>query len=189
MEADYAAISEFVETNLDRFAKVISEGDHARLRHFWRHGEYEMALEGLVLELIGLDIQLSEAEYEVGLELVRSMGMDEHQSFDRKFWPKMLRGADQVAAGTIAEVQTNERGARVPAEGSGVPGADSGGPSKKEALSQPDIPRRGSHADRNFTPRSSYPACRASSSCQNSAADSRLRSLAGHGATSKTATD
>ena len=69
--------------------KISAEGA-AQVAHYLEHGEPEMALEGLVLELIQADETPPEFVFVVWENLARRMRLNEDPVFDGEFWRKFM---------------------------------------------------------------------------------------------------
>lgn len=58
------------------------------VRHYLRHAEYELALEGLILDIMTVypaGINVDWAEY---LKIARELSLHEESTFDPQFWDK-----------------------------------------------------------------------------------------------------
>ena len=58
--------------------------------HYNEHGEFEMAFEGLVIELIKADAAPDSFDYEEWCGLLRAIGLDQEQVFDVEIWNKFI---------------------------------------------------------------------------------------------------
>lgn len=60
------------------------------IQHYVEHDEYEMAFEGLFIELMGLKFFASNTDLSNYIELARNLGLDHDSVFDENFWPKFI---------------------------------------------------------------------------------------------------
>jgi len=65
--------------------------------HFLNHGEYEMAFEGLVLELIAVGLAPSSFDANAWVSLGRELGLEQESVLDGEFWQKFQTWKDRVA--------------------------------------------------------------------------------------------
>lgn len=61
------------------------------VRHYLDHDEYEMAFEGLFLDLIAHGSITSCDKLDVYLALGRSLNLEKESVLDGQFWPKLMR--------------------------------------------------------------------------------------------------
>ena len=69
---------------------ILPEDAIKEVDHFFGHGEYEMAFEGLVIELMKADVVPHNYDYDEWCTLMRSLKLDDESSFDGEFWSKFL---------------------------------------------------------------------------------------------------
>ena len=69
-------------------APLLSEDAAKGVLHYLEHGEPEMALEGLVLELIAANAAPAGIEFTVWEALARELHLDDEPIFDGEFWRK-----------------------------------------------------------------------------------------------------
>ena len=69
-------------------SKIISKDAIKEIKHFYEHGEYEMALEGLIIELMKSNVVPDNYNYTEWCELIQSIGLDEEPNFYGDFWVK-----------------------------------------------------------------------------------------------------
>jgi hypothetical protein len=67
---------------------LISEDAAEGVRHYLEHGEHEMALEGLALELIAAKAAPAGIEFSAWEALARELHLDDEPTFDGDFWRK-----------------------------------------------------------------------------------------------------
>ena len=60
------------------------------IMHYFDHDEYEMAYEGLLIDLIKANRRPSNFEFGVWRELAVDLGLDRETVFDSRLWPKFL---------------------------------------------------------------------------------------------------
>ena len=70
--------------------QLIAEDGAKEVQHFYDQGEFEMAFEGLVLELISADVAPSDISYGEWIALGKALKLDEESIFVGDFWDKFL---------------------------------------------------------------------------------------------------
>jgi hypothetical protein len=78
-------------------SQLISDEAAREVKHYYDHGEFEMAFEGLVLELMQANKIPSDYDYNSWCELARDLGLDVDSVFDGDFWPKFLAWGEKMA--------------------------------------------------------------------------------------------
>ena len=84
-------LSRYIEVSKN----IISSEAYLEISHFYNHGEYEMAFEGLIIELIQeakypQDFESSEWE-NLGMEF----GFDKESVFDYDIWNKFIKWSSE----------------------------------------------------------------------------------------------
>ncbi len=67
---------------------LISEDGLQEVKHFFEHDEYEMAFEGLVIELMTINKYPEQYNYEEWKNMALKFGLDKESVFDGEFWNK-----------------------------------------------------------------------------------------------------
>ena len=75
---------------IDNCRRILPNDVIKEVQHFYEHCEYEMALEGLVIELIKADIAPANYNYDEWRELMQNIGLDKEPNFDGEFWSKFV---------------------------------------------------------------------------------------------------
>ena len=84
-------VRSFLSAQLAAHADSLAEDDLAKISNFLHHDEYEMALEGLVLELARQGIKPTEADAALWLTHARRLGCDAEPAFDPDFGSKLIQ--------------------------------------------------------------------------------------------------
>ncbi|MDY6930104.1 MAG: MafI family immunity protein [Pseudomonadota bacterium] len=77
-----------IQTLLNRFVGLLDTETVESVQHYLDHSEYELAFEGLFIELMKVDAVLEKDESEIYLKLAMELGLDRDSVFDGKFWEK-----------------------------------------------------------------------------------------------------
>ena len=87
-----AILGEFISLS-ERFLR---NNELDEVRHYYEHGEYEMAFEGLLIELTSLGIYPDNFKFSKWKEIAIHYGLDKESIFDEFIWEKFMRwGADK----------------------------------------------------------------------------------------------
>lgn len=70
--------------------EYLDEDANKEVWHFFTHGEYEMSLEGLLIEMINLQKYPRNISIDTINELVRYYHLDDESVFDYEFWQKYI---------------------------------------------------------------------------------------------------
>jgi hypothetical protein len=81
-------IEETIGHVINECESLISEDSYKEVKHFYEHGEYEMAFEGLALELMQLDRRPVNFDYKSWCGIIKEMKLDQESVFDAEFWHK-----------------------------------------------------------------------------------------------------
>jgi dimeric dUTPase (all-alpha-NTP-PPase superfamily) len=76
---------------LNHFSESLDEESVQSVQHYLDHSEYEMAFEGLFIELMNLKCSFSEEEFLTYIELGEKLGLNEESVFDAEFWEKFIK--------------------------------------------------------------------------------------------------
>ena len=79
---------ERVDQLIAESSDLISAAGLAEVRHYVAHGEYEIALEGLVLELIQAGERPSPFDYARWSALIVELGLQEESALVGDFWER-----------------------------------------------------------------------------------------------------
>ena len=84
---------------IDVYTEHVSPDARQAVEHYLSHDEYEMAFEGLGIELMNIS-QITLDDRRLCTRLARQLGLDVESVFDGDFWQKVLRfeAAGQIAA-------------------------------------------------------------------------------------------
>lgn len=81
-------IEEKIGVLIQTCADAVSKDGLSEVKHFYDHGEYEMAFEGLVLELIKSDASPPNFDYDEWCMILKELKLDHEAVFDSELWPK-----------------------------------------------------------------------------------------------------
>ena len=70
--------------------KVLQSDELEEVKHYYQHDEYEMALEGLLIELISAGKYPDNFEFSIWKDLVINYGLNKESVFDEFIWNKFL---------------------------------------------------------------------------------------------------
>jgi hypothetical protein len=90
-------VEQKIQDLLNRYSNDLDEESKEAVIHYLEHSEYEMAFEGLFIELMKLKALLSKEESSDYIELGEKLGLNEESVFDADFWQKFssyCSGAD-----------------------------------------------------------------------------------------------
>lgn len=76
---------------LEAYAGLLSPEARQGVEHFLSHDEYEMAFEGLTIELMTLKEEISPDDRRCCVSLARRLGLVQDSVFDPNFWTKLSR--------------------------------------------------------------------------------------------------
>ena len=93
MERDVQA-ADRIRALLAQNREALGEATAESVGHYLDHGEYEMALEGLCIDLLHLPGE-PVVDWAECVELGLALGLDKHAAFDAGLWPRLLKVADQ----------------------------------------------------------------------------------------------
>jgi hypothetical protein len=82
---------EFLHSRLRAYADIVPPEGLDEINKWLHHDEYEMAFEGLALELMALGIEPDEAEAADWLRHGRALGLEAESMLDRDFARKLRR--------------------------------------------------------------------------------------------------
>ena len=65
---------------------IVSEETNKEVRHFYEHGEFEMAFEGLLIDLMKGNKVPQNYDYDQWCNLIKETGLDEETNFVGDLW-------------------------------------------------------------------------------------------------------
>lgn len=71
--------------------KVLRNNELSEVKHYYKHDEYEMAVEGLLIELISAGIYPDNFEFSKWKELLIHYGLNKEFVFDELIWDKFIQ--------------------------------------------------------------------------------------------------
>lgn len=86
--SDSQEIVSQIRSLFGRYATHLSEDGRHEIEHYLAHDEYEMAFEGLALELLNVP-PVSSEDRRACVELARRLGLDRESVFDPELWRKL----------------------------------------------------------------------------------------------------
>lgn len=93
-EVDWSEMKEQIATLIERYSQSLDKDSKEAVQHYIDHDEYEMAFEGLCLELLTLEGR--DVDWGICLKIARKLGLDRESVFDHEFWVKISRKAGSV---------------------------------------------------------------------------------------------
>ncbi len=84
-------VNHFLQTVLKQFMDDLDDESIEAVQHYLDHDEYEMAFEGLFIELININAELSTETANKCIVLGKKLYLHEEYMFDKKFWEKLER--------------------------------------------------------------------------------------------------
>ncbi len=74
---------------LERYSQELDGESKKAVQHYILHDEYEMAFEGLCVEL--LKLEETKVDWDACLNIARQLGLDKDSVFDSELWTKISR--------------------------------------------------------------------------------------------------
>ncbi len=84
---DWNNIEEFIKKTLEIVRRELNQESIEGVEHYLNHDEYEMAFEGLFIEIMKLK-KLPELDMKESEEVALRLKLDEESIFDANFWDK-----------------------------------------------------------------------------------------------------
>lgn len=81
-------VEKLIQILLNEFIGLLDSESVNTIQHYLDHSEYEMAFEGLFIELMKANAAVEKNEKEAYFKLGRDLGLDEDSVFDGDFWEK-----------------------------------------------------------------------------------------------------
>ncbi len=81
-------VEELIRVLLNKFIGRLDSESVEAIHHYLEHSEYEMAFEGLFIELMKLKADINKNEKETYFKLARELGLEQDSFFDGDFWNK-----------------------------------------------------------------------------------------------------
>lgn len=82
-------VEKLIQILLNKYAGLLDSESVDSIQHYLDHSEYEMAFEGLFIELMKANVDMDEGEIETYFKLGQDLGLDEDSVFDGNFWEKL----------------------------------------------------------------------------------------------------
>lgn len=95
MSADFESI---LKKYIDLLEPILPKGELKEVRHYFDHGEYEMALEGLLIELIHAKKHPKNFNYVEWEEMTKNYNLDKESIFDDDIWDKFVKWGQNYKA-------------------------------------------------------------------------------------------
>lgn len=95
---NWKEISQGIQRLLSKHAGVLSHDTVDAVNHYIAHDEYEMAFEGLCIDL--MQASASDVDWPRCIELARELGLHEETVFDANFWSKLQNQSADAPSGT-----------------------------------------------------------------------------------------
>ena len=84
---DYKYVEEFVNSILEQLKNILDVDTVNFVQHYLNHDEYEMAFEGLFIEIKKLD-KMPKIDFSKSKEIAEILKLDQDSVFDFEFWKK-----------------------------------------------------------------------------------------------------
>jgi hypothetical protein len=84
---DWFYINDFIRKELDAAAPLLDPKTMTAVLHYLNHDEYEMAFEGLFIDIMQLK-QRPNIDFEECLSVAKLLRLDQETVFDMHFWEK-----------------------------------------------------------------------------------------------------
>lgn len=85
-EIDYSEIREAILSLLSVYSEIIEADTYSAVMQYLQHGEYEMAFEGLLIDLINAKFEKQKINIDYYLSLGQVLGLDKNTVFNPNFW-------------------------------------------------------------------------------------------------------
>ncbi|MCF6344885.1 MAG: hypothetical protein L3J00_00270 [Thiomicrorhabdus sp.] len=76
---------------LDKYSEQLDIETVEAVQHYIDHNEYEMAYEGLFIELMNLDQKPKNIDFDMYTDLGKGLKIDVESVFDSDFWKKYIQ--------------------------------------------------------------------------------------------------
>lgn len=87
MGIDWTDINKFIESVLLEVESDLDPESSKAVRHYLRHDEFELAFEGLFLEIMDLNKPIL-LDFQKCWDIGKHLGLDRESVLDSKFWDK-----------------------------------------------------------------------------------------------------
>ena len=86
-------IEKQLQALLNSYTSLLDEETTTAVQHYIDHSEYEMAFEGIFIEIMNLEEHSQKAHIDVSqyVELGKQLKLDTDSVFDDDFWPKFTK--------------------------------------------------------------------------------------------------
>ena len=84
---DFEYVKEFINSIIEFLKNILDNDTLDSVRHYLNHGEYEMAFEGLFIEIMKLN-KVPKIDFSKSREIGQLLKLDEDSVFDFEFWKK-----------------------------------------------------------------------------------------------------
>ncbi len=85
----FIKVSQIASNLLAKECIELDQETRDSVSHFLAHDEYEMAYEGLLIEMIKSNYKPSREEADEYLKIGKALGLDKESVFDPDFWKKL----------------------------------------------------------------------------------------------------
>lgn len=82
----WLVVEKLLQGLLNKFVVLLDSESVDSIQHYLDHSEYEMAFEGLFIELMKANADMDRGEMETYFKLGQDLGLDEDSVFDGNFW-------------------------------------------------------------------------------------------------------
>ena len=87
--------SEFIKSTLTLLEGHLDTASIEAVEHYLNHSEFEMAFEGLFLEIMQLK-DTSSIDFQMAIEVGKDLRLNEESVFDHSFWNKFKKFIQQL---------------------------------------------------------------------------------------------
>ncbi len=90
-EINYNKIHKAILSLLDIYSDILDADTYNAVMHYLQHGEYEMAFEGLFIDLINANFEIQKIDIDYYFTLGKKLSLNKISIFDYEFWKKFER--------------------------------------------------------------------------------------------------
>lgn len=85
-KVDYNEVYESIVSLLEAYSDILDTDTYSAVTHYLEHGEYEMAYEGLFIDLIDAKFEIQKIDIKYYLTLGVKLNLDKESVFKGDFW-------------------------------------------------------------------------------------------------------
>jgi hypothetical protein len=85
-EINHNEIHKAISSLLDTYSDILDTDTYSEVMHYLQHGEYEMAFEGLFIDLINASFDVQKVDIEYYFNLGEKLNLNKESIFNHEFW-------------------------------------------------------------------------------------------------------